>query len=181
MARHVALLRAINVGSSALVPMADLRLLFNDLGFPGARTLLNSGNVVFDGGKRATAATETLLEVGADSQLGVKTDFFVRTASEWRAAIDNNPFPDMARNDPGHLVLMIMKKAPTADAVAALRAAIKGREEVAIAGGREAYVTYPDGIGRSKLAVTLIEKHLGSRGTGRNWNTVLKLAALVEE
>ncbi len=181
MAGHVALLRAVNLGGSTQVPMADLRLLFGEIGFPGARTLLNSGNVVFDGGRKSIAAIETLFEVEADTRLGVKTDFFVRTASEIRAAIDNNPFPDMASKDPGHLVLMIMKKAPTAEAVEALRAAIKGREEVAVAGERVAYVTYPDGIGRSKLGVTMIEKHLGSRGTGRNWNTVLKLAAMLEE
>jgi len=61
--------------------------------------------------------------------------------------------------------------------VAALQAAIKGREVVR-AKGRHAYIVYPDGIGRSRLTNVMIEKKLGTRGTGRNWNTVLKLAAL---
>jgi uncharacterized protein (DUF1697 family) len=61
--------------------------------------------------------------------------------------------------------------------VAALQAAVVGRETVRAA-GRQAYIYYPDGIGDSKLTLNVIEKKLGSRGTGRNWNTVLKLGAL---
>jgi uncharacterized protein (DUF1697 family) len=61
--------------------------------------------------------------------------------------------------------------------VSALQGAIKGREQVRVK-GRQAYITYPDGIGRSKLTMAVIEKALGTRGTGRNWNTVLKLGDL---
>lgn len=181
MAGHIALLRAVNIGPHGKVAMADLRRVFEALGFAGARTLVNSGNVVFDGGRKSTAALETLLETEAKARLGLETEFFVRTAKEWRETVDKNPFPEIAKSDPGHLVLMAMKEEPTPAAAKALQASIKGREEVRVAGGREAYVTYPDGIGRSKLGVKTIEKALGSKGTGRNWNTVLKLAAMVEE
>ena len=70
-----------------------------------------------------------------------------------------------------------MRQAPGAPAIAALRAAIPGRERVE-ARGREAYFVYPDGVGRSKLTPALIEKHFGGAGTARNWNTVLKLLAV---
>jgi len=72
-----------------------------------------------------------------------------------------------------------MKEAPDRDDVAALQSAITGREVVR-AKGRHAYVFYPDGIGRSRLTSALVEKKLGTRGTGRNWNTVLKVGALAE-
>jgi uncharacterized protein (DUF1697 family) len=72
---------------------------------------------------------------------------------------------------------MFLKDAPGPEQVAALRAAIRGPERVN-ADGRQAYIVYPAGIGRSKLTAGLIEKHLATRGTGRNWNTVLKLADL---
>jgi uncharacterized protein (DUF1697 family) len=68
---------------------------------------------------------------------------------------------------------------PTAAQVTALQAAVKGRERVQ-ARGRHAYIVYPDGIGTSKLTIGAIEKHLGTRATGRNWNTVLKMAALAK-
>jgi uncharacterized protein (DUF1697 family) len=91
--------------------------------------------------------------------------------------VAGNPFPDEAERDPGHLVVMFLKTAPRAKAVQALQAAIEGPESVRAA-GKHLYVAYPAGIGRSKLTNTLIEKKLGVRGTGRNWNTVLKRAAL---
>jgi len=72
---------------------------------------------------------------------------------------------------------MCLRDAPDRAAVAGLQKAIAGREVVRTS-GRHAYIVYPDGIGRSRLTVALIEKKLGTRGTGRNWNTVLKLAAL---
>jgi uncharacterized protein (DUF1697 family) len=70
---------------------------------------------------------------------------------------------------------MFLKAPPPATAVAALRTAIKGRERVEL-NGREAYLVYPDGVGRSKLTIALVEQKLGTRGTGRNWNTVVRLA-----
>jgi uncharacterized protein (DUF1697 family) len=70
---------------------------------------------------------------------------------------------------------MPLKEKPAAGALDALRAAIRGRETVELM-GQDLYITYPDGIGRSRLTNALIEKTLGARGTGRNWRTVLKIA-----
>ena len=171
---HIALLRAVNLAGVNKVSMADLRELLVGLGFTDAQTLLQSGNVVFSGGSKTTTALEQTLERAAAKQLGLQTDFFVRTAKEWHAIIDANPFPREAKDDPGHLLAVIMKDDVDAAAVAALQKAIVGREVVR-AKGRCAYIVYPDGIGRSKLTSAIIEKKLGTRGTARNWNTVLKL------
>jgi uncharacterized protein (DUF1697 family) len=75
-------------------------------------------------------------------------------------------------------LVVLLKVAPDRQNVAALQRAITGRESVRI-DGRHAYVVYPDGIGRSRLTTALTEKILGTRATARNWNTVLKLGALV--
>jgi uncharacterized protein (DUF1697 family) len=159
--------------------MADLKALVIGLGFTDAQTLLQSGNIVFSGGTKTTTSLEQTLERAAAKQLGLETDFVVRTAKEWRAIVDANPFPREAKDDPSHLVAVILKDDVSAANVAALQKAIVGREVVR-AKGRCAYIVYPDGIGRSKLTSALIEKKLGTRGTARNWNTVLKLRALVE-
>jgi uncharacterized protein (DUF1697 family) len=173
---HIALLRAVNVGGRN-VAMSDLRGLVAELGFTDVRSLLQSGNLVFDSGRQTGAGLERLLESEATKRFDLDTDFFVRTAKEWTTMVARNPFPDEARRDPAHLLVMALKEAPDAKAVAALRAAITGREIVA-AEGRHAYIVYPDGIGRSRLTIRVIESKLGTRGTGRNWNTVLKLAEL---
>jgi uncharacterized protein (DUF1697 family) len=176
--KHVALLRAVNLGPHNKVGMADLRDLLVGLGFADAQTLLQSGNLVFSGGSKTAASLEQTLERAAARQLGLETDFFVRTAKEWQAIVDANPFSREAKDDPSHLVAVILKSDVNAADVAALQKAIAGREVVR-ARDRCAYIVYPDGIGRSKLTSALIEKKLGTRGTARNWNTVLKLAALV--
>jgi uncharacterized protein (DUF1697 family) len=173
---HIVLLRAVNLGPHNKVGMGDLRAMAEGLGFERCQTLIQSGNLIFDS-QPTGARLERLLEQTARERLGLETDFFVRTSKEWAALIAANPFPAEARKDPAHLVLMCLKEAPGAQALAALRQGIKGRERVEL-DGRQAYVVYPDGIGHSKLTVALIEKKLGTSGTGRNWNTVLKLAAL---
>ena len=176
---QIALLRAINLPDHNKVGMADLRELLTGLGFADARSLLQSGNLVFRSDARTGAPLERLIEGAAKEKLGLDTDFFVRTAEEWKTIIAGNPFPEEAERDPGHLIVLFLKDAPDRKGVAALEEAIKGREVVRVK-GRHAYIVYPDGVGRSRLTNVLIEKKLGTRSTGRNWNTVLKLGALAE-
>jgi uncharacterized protein (DUF1697 family) len=180
MTSYIALLRAVNLGGKTMIGMADLRALLAELGLAEPRSLLQSGNLLFRSEGRTAADLESLLSTETEQRLGLKTDFFVRTADEWDAIVAGNPFPAEAESDPGHLVVMALKAAPEAAAVAALQAAIVGRETVR-AVGRQAYLVYPDGIGESKLTIQRIEKALGTRGTGRNWNTTLKLQARVRD
>jgi uncharacterized protein (DUF1697 family) len=175
---HVALLRAVNVGGRNRVAMADLRDLLAALGFADGRSLLQSGNLVFRGDGRSGAELERLLEAETAARLALRTDYLVRTAAEWKRIVARNPFPDEAARDPGQLVVMALKDAPGTGDVAALQAAIRGPGRVRV-DGTQAYVVYPSGIGRSKLTTGLIEATLGTRGTGRNWTTVRKLADLV--
>jgi len=174
---HIALLRAINVGGHNLVAMSDLRQLFADLGFPGAKSLLQSGNVVFESPQAADAEVECRLEKEIAERLGVTADFIVRSAKEWQKIVSRNPFPKQAKKDPGHLLVGFLKSAPSAEGVRSLQSAIQG-SEILRGDGKQLYIVYPDGVGRSKLTATLIERKLGVRGTARNWNTVLKLAAM---
>ena len=177
MALTIALQRAVNVGGRKLA-MAQLRAMMAELGFADARTLLQSGNLVFEPSKESASKLERKLEAATQERFGLAIDYLVRTAAEWAAIVADNPFPDMARDDPAHLVVMPLKAAPAADRIAALHAAISGHEEVC-AIGRELYITYPDGLGTSKLTGAVIERRLAVRGTARNWNTTLKLARML--
>ncbi len=177
MAQHIALLRAVNVGGRS-VAMVDLRAMLTDLRCANPRTLLQSGNAVFAlNAKASAAALEKKLEAEAQRSFGFAVAFMLRTADEWDAIIARNPFPEAAKNDPARLVLMALKGAPDAGAVKALRDSYKGPETIYV-DGRDAYLIYPEGQGNSKLTNALIERKLGVAGTARNWNTVLKLAAL---
>jgi uncharacterized protein (DUF1697 family) len=178
MAVNVALLRGINMGGHKKVSMSDLRALLTRLGFADAQSLLQSGNLVFRSNARP-ADLEHLLETEAGKRLGLQSDVFVRTSEEWREVVARNPFLAEAQKDPSHLVVMFLKKAPDAGSVRALRAAITG-PEIIHSFERQAYIVYPANIGDSRLTISVIDRMLGTRATGRNWNTVLKISALAE-
>lgn len=171
------LLRGINVGGNNLVPMQTLRTFLEAAGLKEVRTLLQSGNAVGRGGPADPLAFERRLERDAEDHLGVRVDFHVRSGRELQALVDENPLPGIAKDDPSRFIVFFLKQPVHPTKVRALRALIKGPETLE-AVGRHLYVVYPDGMGRSKLTSTLVERALEVRGTARNWNTVLKLTAL---
>jgi len=156
--------------------MTDLRNFLAQLGMEDVRSLLQSGNLVFGSKVRTGAELERFLETEAHDRLSLDVDFFVRTPDEWKSIIRQNPFRKEAERDPGHLIVLFLKSAPGVDDIVALQAAIRG-PEIVRAKGKQAYIYFPDGQGRSKLTTGILEKHMG-RGTGRNWNTVLKLGIM---
>ena len=164
---RVALLRAINVGGHGKLPMAELLEHCASAGFREAKTLLQSGNVVF-AGRGKSAQLERALEAK------VATDVMVRTAAEWNDVVAANPFRAEAKSDPGRLLVMFLKSEPESDF------AWPGPERMKRI-GRQLYIVYPNGAGTSKLTGALIERKLATRGTARNWNTVMKIAALLEK
>jgi uncharacterized protein (DUF1697 family) len=158
--------------------MTDLRNFLTQLGFDDVRSLLQSGNLVFGSRARTGAELERFLEGESVKRFAMEIDFFVRAPEEWKSIIRQNPFRKEAELDPGYLVVMLLKSPPRPEDVAALQAGITGPELIR-AKGRQLYAFYPNGQGRSRLTHTMIERKLG-RCTGRNWNTVMKLAVLAK-
>lgn len=163
---QIGLLRAVNLVAHKRVSMTDLRTMMINLGFADAQTVLQSGNVVFRTNRGSGGSLEDVLEQELDNRLGVRTEFFVRSADQLKRVIARNPLPREAERDPTHLLVMFCKK--TAGRSPTIKGA--GRELVRPA-GKEIYVYYPDGVGRSRLKIDVL-------ATARNWNTVLKLAAV---
>ncbi len=160
--------------------MGQLRDLLAELGLTQPRTLLQSGNAVFRCAAKTATTLERRLERETEKRLGHQVEYLVRTAAEWNEALAGNPFVAEAARDPARVLAMFLKEAPEPDVVAALEAWIAGPELVR-ARGRVLYAYYPIDIGHSKLTGSVIERKLGTRGTARNWNTVLKVAALLDE
>lgn len=175
----IALLRGINVGGNNLISMSDLKEHLATLGFDNPRTLLQSGNVVFSHSARKSADLEKTLAMETEKRFKAAVDYFVRSPKEWEEMIDHNPFPKEAVADPGHLVVVVLKKTPEPAAFKALQEAIVGPEVIQI-WQDYLYAYYPAGMGKSKLTNAVIERKLGTRGTARNWNTVLKIASIVK-
>ncbi|URW75723.1 DUF1697 domain-containing protein [Sphingomonas donggukensis] len=179
MKRWAALLKGVNVGGNRKLPMADLRGFVAALGYGEVRTLLASGNVVFDTPETDGAALEARLEREAAKRLGLTTDFLVRSADDLRAVIAANPFAEQARVRPSHLLVHFHRDPVPQDLVAAMTAAHDGPETL-FAHGRELYVDYAEGIGTSTLPQAMARAKFPKLNTARNWNTVGKLLAIVK-
>jgi uncharacterized protein (DUF1697 family) len=175
----VAFLRAVNVGRTGKLAMSDLKEMAADLKLGNPRTLLNSGNLVFETAK-SPSAVEVLLNREITARFRLKTDPVVRTTAEIDRVIARNPFPKEANNNPGYLHICFLKGKAGAKELAALNTAIRG-SEIAKGTGREVFIFYPKGAGHSKLTITVVERHLDTRATARNWNTVNKIAAMMAE
>lgn len=169
------LLRAVNLAGSRL-KMDDFKAALAELGYPGAVTVAATGNAVIDA-PAADAALEAKLQKGLAAAFGQETEVFVRDGRQLAAIVAGNPFPQMAKDDPSHLVVGFLRGEPAASNVEALQASIEGPEQVR-AGPGCLYTAYPDDIGHSKLTAAKVERAIKLRSTGRNWNTVQKLLEL---
>ena len=176
MGRHVALLRAVNVGGRKL-PMAELRALVAEIGWTDAETYIQSGNLLFsaDGDREAL---ESRLEQAIAERFGMDVPAIVRSAAEWARYPESNPFAEAAEAEPNRLMLLLSKRPPADGAEEAIQARATGGERVARAGDA-LWIHYPAGAGTSKLTPSLIDKAVGSPGTQRNYRAVLKLQEML--
>ena len=177
MARQVALLRGINLGSNRRVSMGDLRTVLEDNGYEDVRTHLQSGNVVLSSpvsGARLERALERQLADG----LGIDVEVLVRSRKQLADVVARDPLGKVAKNPSRYLVSFLRSK-PPAKVVRELTAEEVAPEQLVIV-GREAYSWHPGGFQQSKLR-RLLAQRLGVTATGRNWSTVTRLLALADE
>ena len=169
MTSYACLLRAVNVGGTGKLPMAELRAMCEAAGFTDVRTYIASGNVVLRSASTARQV-QAVLEAALAQYAGKPVGVLVRTAAEMSAVLAANPFPDAA---PNRVVVIFLDQPPSPDALHAVSG--QAGEELAL-GTREIHVHYRNGIGDSKLKIPAAKA-----GTARNLNTVAKLVGMVAE
>jgi len=179
MARLIALIRGINVGSTRKLPMAELRAACAEDGLGTVKTYIQSGNVVLDHG--SAPDVEAALARLIQARFALDVPVVVRTATQWDRLIETCPFPDGAKAAPRLLHLLACKVPPKADAIEALQARARHGEKIAAWGRHDIALHFTDGVADSKLAPTLIDRLVGAPATGRNWNTLLKLQEMAAE
>jgi uncharacterized protein (DUF1697 family) len=166
---HIALLRAVNVGGTGKLPMAELRARCTALGFANVRSYIASGNLVLES-KLAAPKVQAMLESLVSEMLGKPASVLMRTAADLAKIIATNPYKDAEGN---RVIVLFLEKAPPTDALKGWK--IPGDEQLTLV-GRELFIHFPSGQGRSKLKVPFQDI-----GTGRNLNTVRTLLAMATE
>jgi uncharacterized protein (DUF1697 family) len=167
---YVALLRAVNVGGTGKLPMAELKRIAEELGLGSPRTFIASGNLVFTSDKDEAKVRE-MLEKALAEHMGKPVGVMVRTAAEMAAVARANPFCD---DPPNRVLVTFLPEAPPKSALEDVR---NLTDERMATGTREIYVAYgPQGMGQSKLRILA-----AATGTARNMNSVAKLAEMAME
>jgi uncharacterized protein (DUF1697 family) len=176
MSVFISLLRGINVGGNKKIAMADLRDLYESLGLAGARTLLQSGNVVFRADGESAALTGRI-EAAIEARFGFHVAVLMRTRDDLDGIITEQPFSAGQLAEPSKVAVAFLAETPNAAALATLNEDHDG-PEIIHSQGQELYIYYTEGMGRSKLTNNFIENRLNTTSTVRNWNTINKLQAL---
>lgn len=175
----VSLLRGINVGGHKKIKMAELRALYEALGLTNVNTLLQSGNVVFETEELDPDQVGDQIAQDIQQHFGFECAVIIRARDEWHTIINNHPFSDAELANPRKLLVTFLQSEPDTHAIEKLFEAHIGPETIH-ADGKELYIHYPHGMGRSKLNNNFIERYLQIIATGRNWNTVNKVLDLLE-
>ena len=172
-------LRGINVGGHAKIKMDALRALFVSLKFEEPQTYVQSGNVVFKASERNLELLATRVKQAILKKFACSPEVMIRTAAEMRAVVANNPFAKRTNIEPGKLLVFFLAAQPAKNAVENLRQLGIEPEELHLI-GRELFIYFPHGVGKSKLPWGRVDKALQTTGTGRNWNSITKVLEMAE-
>jgi uncharacterized protein (DUF1697 family) len=175
----ISMLRGVNVGGHNKLKMEALRALCESLKFEDARTYVQSGNIVFRTKEKNHSALATKIQNAIEHEFGFRPDVILRTVDELREAIATSPFAGRDL-EPGKLLVTFLASAPGPEVRAKLLG-LKGYPEEIHLQGREMYIYFPNGAGKSKLPWSSLERLLKTTGTARNWNSVTKMLAMAEE
>jgi uncharacterized protein (DUF1697 family) len=175
----ISMLRGVNVGGRHKIGMEALRKLYASLCLRNAQTYIQSGNVVFTTDERDLDLVGGRIGTAIERAFGFRPEIVLRTVNQLRELVAGNPFAARTGLDPRKLVVMFPAGDPGAENLRQLLAIEADPEELRVK-GRHLYIWFPNGVGRAKLSLALVEKTLKIPATGRNWNTVVRLLAMAE-
>jgi uncharacterized protein (DUF1697 family) len=180
MPTYVILLRAVNVGSTGKLPMADFRRLLSDAKCSNVETYIQSGNAVVDA-KCSGASLARSVGSALASHMGLPVPVLVRTRADLERVIAENPFSREAAGDGARVHAVFLSSSQPKERAKDLEQIVKkypARRDRFHLAGDVLYLHLPDGAAETKFTSQTLDRILGGTVTGRNWNTVLKLHAM---
>lgn len=175
----VSMLRGVNVGPHHRIKMEDLRRLYASLKFENPRTFIQSGNVIFHTKERNSTKLARQIQDALEAKFGFRPEVILRTLEEMKNALAANPFAKRKDVEPAKLLVTFLSAAPGPEAQSTLDSLKHHPEELHLI-GRELYIYFPDGAGKTKLPWSQVERLLKVTGTARNLNSVEKMIAMAD-
>lgn len=176
----ISMLRGVNLGGHNKIKMDALRALYESLKFEDPHSYIQSGNVIFRSKEKNTVALAKKIQDAIERTFGFRPEVILRTPGELRKAIAATPFPAHRNLHPSKILITFLAGDPGPEAQSALLTFKAYPEELHLK-GRELYIYFPNGAGKSKLPWSKLDKLLQTAGTARNWNSVTKMLAIAEE
>jgi uncharacterized protein (DUF1697 family) len=183
MAVLISMLRGVNLGSHNRVKMDALCDLYEELKLESPRTYVQSGNVIFTTKEKDTAKLTKKIQNAIEKTFQCRPEVILRTTGEMKKAVAANPFSGRRNIEPGKLLVTFLAAEPPQEAQASLAKLVsvkKYPEELHIV-GRELYIYFPNGAGKSRLPWSQVDRLLKVTGTARNWNSVLAILKMAQE
>ena len=175
----ISMLRGVNLGPHNRIKMDALRALYSSLKLENPRTYVQSGNVIFRTKEKDPTLIAGKIQKALEKKLACRTEVILRTTDELRKTVAANPFAGRDL-EPGKILVTFLAAEPGREAEKALETFKKYPEDLHLK-GRELYIYFPNGAGRSKLPWSRVEKFLKVSGTARNWNSVTNMLKMAEE
>ncbi|MBL0373033.1 DUF1697 domain-containing protein [Rhizobium sp. KVB221] len=179
MATYVALLYSVIIDRKRRVAMADLRRVAEKLGFGNTRTLVSTGNLIFEADDQPVSDIEAALEAAFAAFHGKHVDIIIRNADRWRVLIAANPFPDESASTPDRVVVRVMRQRAEEQVLDRCRRVQANGEQVCLVDG-DLWIAFAGKPSESKLPGVLAPGRMGGIGTTRNWNTVRRLGEMLD-
>jgi uncharacterized protein (DUF1697 family) len=176
----ICMLRGVNVGGRNMIKMDALKALCVSLKLKDPQTYVQSGNLIFRSSEKDLAKLGKRIQDAIEKAHGFRPGIMLRTAAELREIVARNPFAKRSGIEPGKLLVNFLAYDPGKEVREKALAIKVGPEEMHLI-GREAYIYFPNGQGRSKFPWPAIERALGTSATGRNWNSVTKMLEMAEK
>ena len=175
---YISILRGINVSGQKKIKMADLKLLYESLGFENVVTYIQSGNVLFDTKSKSKTDLKSTIEAAIEKQFKFHVPVTLRTKTDFEKIIKNLPFKSIDVEKDGTIVLVtFLSEKPSKIKLSDIQQYVKPPEKLVV-NDKEVYLYCPNGYGKSKLSNNFIENKLSVEATTRNWKSIHKIAEL---
>jgi len=178
MIKYVALLRGINVSGQKIIKMDALRASLNKLGYANIQTYIQSGNVIFETEEGDKEVLESQIHQNILDTFEFDVPVIVRSRTDWEETFANNLYVNDRQEEITKLYVVLLSKEPAADHFEELKTFHQGSEEF-VKHGLNLYLLYPNGAGKSRFDLKVIERKLKVKGTARNWKTTTKLMEML--
>ena len=175
---YISILRGINVSGQKKIKMADLKVLYEESGFEGVTTYIQSGNVIFDSEDNDKSNLKSIIEKAIKEKYKFHVPVDIRTSQELKGILENCPYDEaMIEENATKVLVTFLLSIPSKAKIVELSEYVKPPEKLTVR-GCEVYLYCPNGYGKSKLTNTFLESKLGVSATTRNWRSVRKLYEL---